>query len=100
MGNALIKDIRKLTMKTKAKTANLAKEDPKGKSTALYCDASIKNIQIPLIINSGSAGSIISVLLLKDLDMEISRPSNTVIVNVNGEKHQPLGAVTKILLKI
>ena len=87
-------------MKTKAKTANLAEEDPEGKSTALYCDASIKNIRIPLIIDSGSAGSIISVSLLRDLDMEISRPSNTVMVNVNGERRRPLGAVTKIPLKI
>ena len=74
-------------MKTKAKGAHLAErkdnEDDE-KSTALYCDASIKNIRIPLIIDSGSAGSIISLSLLKDLGLEIDRPSNTIMVNVNG----------------
>ncbi|CAB4444377.1 unnamed protein product [Rhizophagus irregularis] len=45
------------------------------KSSALYCDASIKHIQFPLILDSGSTGSIISLSLLKDLDMEITRAS-------------------------
>ncbi|PKC52007.1 hypothetical protein RhiirA1_482476, partial [Rhizophagus irregularis] len=62
------------------------------KSSALYCDASIKHIQFPLILDSGSAGSIISLSLLKDLDMEITRASKTVMVNVNGERRRPLGA--------
>src|SRR4051812_45025752 len=43
-------------------------EKNKNKSTALYCEASIKNIQFPLIVDSGSAGSIMSLTLLKDLD--------------------------------
>ena len=70
------------------------------KTTALYCEASIKHIQFPLIIDSGSAGSIISLSLLKDLDMEITKASKTLMVNVNGEKRRPLGAVTDIPLKI
>lgn len=70
------------------------------KSTALYCDASIKHIQFPLIIDSGSAGCIISLNLLRDLDMEITHASKTLMVNVNGEKRRPLGAVSDIPLKI
>ncbi|CAB4424286.1 unnamed protein product [Rhizophagus irregularis] len=70
------------------------------KSSALYCDASIKHIQFPLILDSGSAGSIISLSLLKDLDMEITRASKTVMVNINGERRRPLGAVSDIPLKI
>ncbi|EXX66919.1 hypothetical protein GLOIN_2v1869520 [Rhizophagus irregularis DAOM 181602=DAOM 197198] len=46
------------------------------KSSALYCDALIKHIQFPLILDSGSAGSIISLSLLKDLDMEITTSGN------------------------
>ncbi|EXX63610.1 hypothetical protein RirG_150760 [Rhizophagus irregularis DAOM 197198w] len=70
------------------------------KSSALYCDASIKHIQFPLILDSGSAGSIISLSLLKNLDMEITKASKTVMVNVNGERRRPLGAVSDIPLKI
>ena len=70
------------------------------KSTALYCDASIKNIQFPLIVDSGSAGSIMSLSLLKDLDMEITSASKTVMINVNGERRRPLGAVSDVPLKV
>lgn len=70
------------------------------RSTALYCTASIKNIEFPLIIDTGSAGSIISLALLKDLDMEITKASRTVMVNVNGERRRPLGAVSEIPLVV
>jgi hypothetical protein len=51
-------------------------------------------------VDSGSAGSIISLSLLKDLEMEITRASKTVMVNVNGERRRPLDAVSDIPLKI
>ncbi|CAB5364533.1 unnamed protein product [Rhizophagus irregularis] len=70
------------------------------RTSALYCEASIKYIRFPLIVDSGSAGSIISLSLLKDLDMEITKVSKTIMVNVNGERRRPLGAVTDIPLKI
>jgi hypothetical protein len=69
-------------------------------TSALYCKASIKHIKFPLIINSGSARSIISLSLLKDLDMEITKASKTIMVNVNGKCQRPLGAVTNLLLRI
>jgi hypothetical protein len=70
------------------------------KTSALYCEASIKHIKFPLIVDSGSAGSIMSLSLLKDLDMEITKASKTVMVNVNGERRRPLGAVSDIPLRI
>ena len=70
------------------------------RTSALYCEASIKHIKFPLIVDSGSAGSIISLSLLKDLEMEITQASKTVMVNVNGERRRPLGAVTNVPLKI
>ncbi|GBB90053.1 hypothetical protein RclHR1_16920003 [Rhizophagus clarus] len=70
------------------------------RTSALYCEASIKHIKFPLIVDSGSAGSIISLSLLKDLDMEITKASKTVMVNVNGERRRLLGAVTDISLRI
>jgi hypothetical protein len=80
-------------------SANLSKPNT-DKTSALYCEASIKHIQFPLIVDSGSAGSIISLSLLKDLDMEITKASKTVMINVNGERRRPLGAVTEIPLNI
>ncbi|GET04440.1 hypothetical protein GLOIN_2v1869520 [Rhizophagus clarus] len=56
------------------------------KSSALYCEASIKHIKFSLIVNSGSARTIMSLALLKDLQMEITRASKTVMVNVNREQ--------------
>jgi len=79
--------------------ANLAGPNS-DKTSALYCEASINHIKFPLIVDSGSAGSIISLKLLKDLDMEITQASKTVMVNVNGERRRPLGAVTNIPLNI
>jgi hypothetical protein len=70
------------------------------KTSALYCEASIKHIRFPLIVDSRTAGCIISLALLKDLDMEITRASKTVMVNVNGERRRPLGAVSDIPLII
>ena len=49
------------------------------RTSALYCEASINHIRFPLIVDSGSAGSIISLALLKDLDMEITIASKTVL---------------------
>ena len=80
--------------------SNFSSNPNSDKSSALYCEASIKNIKFPLIVDSGSAGSIISLRLLKDLDMEITQASKTVMVNVNGERRRPLGAVTDIPLSI
>jgi hypothetical protein len=79
--------------------ANLSRPND-DKTSALYCEASIKHIRFPLIVDSGSAGSIISLTLLKDLDMEITQASKTIMVNVNGERRRPLGAVSNIPLKI
>ncbi|CAI2194674.1 11947_t:CDS:2, partial [Funneliformis geosporum] len=38
-----------------------------------------------------SSSCIISLRLLKELDMEIDRPSKTIMINVNGERQRPIG---------
>ncbi|CAI2184842.1 19056_t:CDS:2 [Funneliformis geosporum] len=53
----------------------------KKRVTALYYDAYIKNVKIPLIIDSGFARCIISLKLLKDLDMEITGASETIMTH-------------------
>ncbi|PKB95168.1 hypothetical protein RhiirA5_386188, partial [Rhizophagus irregularis] len=59
----------------------------------LYYDATVKGREIPLIIDSGAAGSIVSCQLLNDLGIAIDRPSTTLMINVNGEQRRPLGEV-------
>ncbi|CAI2188933.1 2092_t:CDS:1, partial [Funneliformis geosporum] len=80
--------------------SNLSKNDTTKRAMALYCNAYIDRVKIPLIIDSGSAEYIISLKLLKDLDMKITQALKTIMVNVNGEKRRPLGVVTNIPLKI
>ncbi|GET03433.1 retroviral-like aspartic protease 1 [Rhizophagus clarus] len=50
-------------------------------TSALYCKASIKHIKFLLIVDSESAGNIIYLSLLKDLNMEITKASKTVIIH-------------------
>jgi len=54
-------------------------------ATALYCDTKMKNVEIPLILDSGAAGSIIYCRLLDELKVAIERLSATLTINVNGK---------------
>jgi hypothetical protein len=85
----LIRGIRKPTVRK----MNLGEQETGETATALYCDATVKGTEIPLIIDSGAAGSIVSCQLLKDLKIPIDRPSTTMMINVNGERKRPLGEV-------
>jgi hypothetical protein len=55
-----------------AQTKGYQNSTPERKSTALYCQAYIKNKEIQLIVDLGSSSYIISLRLLKELDMEIN----------------------------
>ncbi|CAI2184202.1 18086_t:CDS:2, partial [Funneliformis geosporum] len=49
--------------------------------------------------NKNDPKCIISLKLLKELDMEIDKASKTIMVNVNEERRRPLGMVTKEFIK-
>ena len=68
--------------------------------TALYCDAEVKGRLIPLILDSGASGSIVSCQLLNDLGIAIERPSTTVMINVHREQKRPLGEVLNFPITI
>ncbi|CAG8762083.1 22309_t:CDS:2, partial [Rhizophagus irregularis] len=74
------------------RSAKFAHQDVQN-TTAMYCDAMIKGKRIPLIVDTGAAGSIVTCQLLNDLGIAIDRPSAIVMINVNGEKKRPLGEV-------
>ena len=81
-------------------THQMTSKNDNQKSTALYCQAHIKNKEISLIVDSGSSGCIMSAALMEELGMECNAVSNTIMVNVNGERRRPLGKVTNVPLRI
>lgn len=92
----LARGIRKPTMRS----AKFMDQPNNRTPTALYCDASINGVEVPLILDSGAAGSIVSRQLLNNLGMHIERPSTSVMINVNDERKRPLGEVTNFPVTI
>ncbi|GBB91667.1 hypothetical protein RclHR1_19010001 [Rhizophagus clarus] len=70
------------------------------KSTAMYCDANVKGVKVPLIVDSGAAGSIVAHHFLSQLGVHIDQPSTTSMVNVNGERKIPIGEVLNFPIKV
>ncbi|GES92558.1 hypothetical protein GLOIN_2v1448689 [Rhizophagus clarus] len=120
-GLTIAKQLRKLVVRTKDNEKNSIKKNdemPDDKNTpevddliqvantarpnadqtsALYYEASIKHIKFLLIVDSGSAGSIISLSLLRDLDMKITKASKTVMSEMIGSvKPKPFWTTTKL----
>ncbi|KAG9291637.1 hypothetical protein G9A89_022056 [Geosiphon pyriformis] len=60
---------------------------------AIYTEAEVKKKTICLILNSGSAGSIITYQLMQQLKRNVDRPAQTVIVTADGMKKTPVGEI-------
>jgi hypothetical protein len=60
---------------------------------ALYCDATIDNHPIYLIVDTGSTSSVISKSFLDSLGRTIDEPSSINLVDINGGKKRSLGKV-------
>ncbi|KAG9302256.1 hypothetical protein G9A89_008747 [Geosiphon pyriformis] len=58
--------------------------------TAMYTEAKVEGKPIRLILDSGSAGSIITYQLMQQLKRNVDRPAQTVIVTVDGMKKTPV----------
>ncbi|KAG9292462.1 hypothetical protein G9A89_002946 [Geosiphon pyriformis] len=58
--------------------------------TAMYTEAEVKGKTIRLILNSGSAGSIITYQLMQQLKRNVNQPAQTVIVTADGMKKTPV----------
>ncbi|KAG9297404.1 hypothetical protein G9A89_009488 [Geosiphon pyriformis] len=61
--------------------------------TAMYTEAKVKGKAIYLILDSGSAGSIITYQLMQQLKRNIDQPAQTVIITANGMKKTPVGEI-------
>ncbi|KAG9301700.1 hypothetical protein G9A89_016771 [Geosiphon pyriformis] len=61
--------------------------------TAMYTEATVEGKPIHLILNSGSAGSIITYQLMQQLKQNVDRPAQTVIVTADGMKKTSVGEI-------
>ncbi|KAG9293423.1 hypothetical protein G9A89_009147 [Geosiphon pyriformis] len=61
--------------------------------TAMYTEAIVKGKPIRLILDSGSAESIITYQLMQQLKQNVDRPAQTVIVTADDMKKTPVGEI-------
>ncbi|KAG9291743.1 hypothetical protein G9A89_012028 [Geosiphon pyriformis] len=61
--------------------------------TVIYTEATVEEKPIRLILDSGSAGSIITYQLMQQLKRNINRPAQTVIVTADGMKKTSVGEI-------
>ncbi|CAG8716103.1 7463_t:CDS:2, partial [Acaulospora morrowiae] len=69
-------------------------------STALYCTATVYGTKIPLIIDSGSSGSVVTMQLLKKLKVTPERSSTIKMINVHGESKRALSEISNFPFNI
>ncbi|KAG9289858.1 hypothetical protein G9A89_015438 [Geosiphon pyriformis] len=68
--------------------------------TAMYTEATVEEKPICLILDSGSARSIIIYQLMQQLKQNVDRPAQTVIVTANGMKKTSVGEIDDFLFTI
>jgi len=67
---------------------------------AIYCYAHVDGRPIYLILDSGSAGSVMSKSFLQQLGRRIESPSQITMINIQGGRSRPLGQVANIPIQI
>ncbi|KAG9286171.1 hypothetical protein G9A89_010185 [Geosiphon pyriformis] len=68
--------------------------------TAMYTEAEVEGKPICLILDSGSAGSIIIYQLIQQLKRNVDRPAQTVIVTTDGMKKTPVEEIDNFLFTL
>ncbi|KAG9284518.1 hypothetical protein G9A89_014122 [Geosiphon pyriformis] len=68
--------------------------------TAMYTEAKVEGKTIHLILDSRSAGSIITYQLMQQLKRNVDRPAQTVIVTADGMKKTPVGEIDNFLFTL
>ncbi|KAG9290054.1 hypothetical protein G9A89_010360 [Geosiphon pyriformis] len=68
--------------------------------TAMYTETTVEGKLILLILNSGSAGSIITYQLMQQLKRNVDRPAQTIIVTADGMKKTPVGKINDFSFSI
>ncbi|CAG8759700.1 2525_t:CDS:1, partial [Ambispora leptoticha] len=94
MRQELSRSLQKKRIVSRKKVQANVNIQPTLKSTALYCDAKVYDQVIPLIVDSGSSGSVVTSHLLNDLGIRIERPSVVNMVNIHGESKRAIGEIS------
>ncbi|KAG9294430.1 hypothetical protein G9A89_001935 [Geosiphon pyriformis] len=68
--------------------------------TAIYTEAEVERKSICLILDSGSARSIITYQLMQQLKRNVDRPAQTVIITANSMKKTPVGEIDNFLFTL
>ncbi|KAG9307168.1 hypothetical protein G9A89_016996 [Geosiphon pyriformis] len=68
--------------------------------TAMYTEAEVEGKPIHLILDSGSAGSIITYQLMQQLKRNVDRLAQTVIITADGIKKTPVGEIDNFLFTL
>ncbi|KAG9290718.1 hypothetical protein G9A89_011681 [Geosiphon pyriformis] len=68
--------------------------------TALYTNARVEGIDIKLILDSGSASSIITKQLMNQLDRRVDHAATVWIITANGNTKTPIGEIDNFPFKI
>ncbi|KAG9304634.1 hypothetical protein G9A89_020198 [Geosiphon pyriformis] len=68
--------------------------------TAMYTEAEVEGKTIRLILDNGSARSIITYQLMQQLKKNVNRPAQTVIITANGMKKTPVGEIDNFLFTL
>jgi hypothetical protein len=63
------------------------------KLTALCCAATVNNIPITLIVDSGASGSVVSKAFLDEHKIHVERASTTIMTGITGSRIKPIGAI-------
>lgn len=85
---------------TTAEEVTNYEENDDGYTTAAKCTLEVNNKETTAIIDSGAATCIITVPLLEQLQLKLSRTSRFKAVNANGEKIRSLGIVDNVIIKM
>ncbi|KAG9291959.1 hypothetical protein G9A89_004897 [Geosiphon pyriformis] len=68
--------------------------------TAMYTEATVNNTPIKLILDSGSAGSIVTLQLVNQLGFKVDRAATSQIITANGSTKLPHGEIDSFPFKI
>ncbi|CAG8632918.1 3038_t:CDS:2 [Acaulospora morrowiae] len=75
-------------------------EDQPQRTSAARCNMKIRNKPVVAVLDSGAAVSIMSKKLLTKLGLQISEPSNAVVVTANRTRERALGKLKDVALQL
>ncbi|CAG8658745.1 8839_t:CDS:2 [Acaulospora morrowiae] len=75
-------------------------EDQPQRTLAARCNVKIRNKPVVAVLNSGAAVSIMSKKLFTKLGLQISEPSNAVVITANRTRERALGKLKDVALQL